>query len=237
MLGLLPLILLALPLSAPPASREAQIPIPERDDVEKEKPYHVGSRILDEIVLKTLDGREVRLFEDHPKTTIALVFWSLRDPRSHAYRKRLEAYAKEFEARGVKLYLIASSYDEIFSPKGDPLKKFRDFVKKEKFTLPILVDHGNRIADDFGALCANHAHLLDAQRYVRYQGGIDNDPDLKKGEDVAAWLKDATAEVLAGKIPANTNTRPHGRKLKRAPLPPKPAPEGENGKRGGSGGR
>jgi len=150
---------------------------------------------------------------------IALVFWSLRDPQCHRYRKRLEAYATKFAAKGVRLYLVASSYDEIYSGHGDALEKFRKFVEKEKFTLPILIDHGNKVADDFNALTACHAFLIDRQRYLRYIGGIDDDPkELRKDKStVRQFLVEATDALLTGKKIKDPLSRPNGRKIKRAP--------------------
>ena len=222
------ILLTALALSAPvafepaPPSRSSQDPGASQEaEKESKKPYKVGSKIDEEIVLVDLEGKEISLFEstftEDEGNLVTIVFWSLRDPRSHAYRKRLEAYQKQYLEKGVKLYLVVSSYDEIFSIRRDPLEDFRKFVEKEKFTLPILIDHGNKIADDLKALTSNHAFVIDRKRYLRYTGGIDDDPDLKRKENVCHWLRDATDSLLAGKTPKDTISRPVGRKIKRAP--------------------
>ena len=217
---LLPLVLLP-PALAPPAPATPQEQ-QEQQEKKPAKPYKVASRVQGEIVLQDLAGKEVRIFEqsygDEEGKLVVLVFWSLRDPMSHMYRKRLEAFDAKFAEKVVRLYLVASSYDEIFSGHGDALEKFRKFVEKEKFALPILVDHGNKIADDFGALTSCHAFVIDRQRYVRYIGAIDDDPKEKKKPDaVRHLLRDATDALLTGKKIKDPISRPAGRKIKRAP--------------------
>ena len=193
----------------------------DAQDGEPKKPYQVGTRITEEIVLEDLEGKPHSLFEssflDEEGELLTLVFWSLRDPQCQAYRKQYEEYEKEFAAKGVTLYFVASSYDEIFSGHTDPIEKFREFVKKEKFTLPILIDRDNRIADDFGALTANHAFVIDRRRHLRYAGGIDDDPKNKHPKSVQYFLKLATETLLTGQQPKDSITRPTGRKIKRAP--------------------
>ncbi len=223
-------LLIALALSVPvildpaPPPESPQGPGASQEvDQKSKKPYKVGSKVEGEIVLEDLAGKKVSLFEttftEGEGKLVTMVFWSLRDPRSHKYRKRLEAYQKQYLEKGVNLYLVVSSYDEIFSIRRDPLEDFRKFVKKEKFTLPILIDHGNKIADDFKALTSNHAFVIDRKHYLRYQGGIDDDADQKRKdkENVRQWLRDATDSLLAGKTPKDTISRPVGRKIKRAP--------------------
>ncbi|MEW6073775.1 MAG: redoxin domain-containing protein [Planctomycetota bacterium] len=207
-----------------------------KGEPETPKPYKITFRVQGELVLEDLQGQKVSLFEEaftksEEGKVVAIVFWSLHDPQCQAYRARLEQYAKDFPAPGVRLFLVASSYDEIFSPLGDPLEKFREFVTKEKFALPLLIDRGNRIADDFGALTANHAFLVDRQRYVRYIGGIDDDPRGERPETVRPWLRRATEALLAGQKIADPLTRPVGRKIKRAPKVP---PAGKESSSGGS---
>ncbi len=191
------------------------------------KPYKVGTRLTDEIVLPDLAGKEHKLFEENPERVIVLVFWSFQDPVSRAYVKELTGIQRARKER-LALYLVDSNHDELVAGTGDPLDKVRRYFEQEKIELPLLVDRDNRVADDFAAISNNHAFALDANRTLRYQGGIDDDPRGERREKegpVQDWLRTAVDTLLRGeKLPASeTWTRPSGRPIKRAPkTTPKP---------------
>src|SRR6185503_883282 len=103
---------------------------------------------------------------------------------------------------------------------GEPLARLRAVVEKEKVTLPVLIDHDNRLADDFQAKTNAQAFLIDANHILRYHGGIDDDPRgerRKQGIAVQERLGLALATVLNGAPPEYNWTIPSGRPLKRAP--------------------
>jgi len=182
------------------------------------KPYRLQVRIVEELRLKDLAGRERVLFEEFKERALIVVFWSYKDPVSRFYAKEL-ALLQERNADKVAVVLVDSNHDELVGG-GDPLAKLREVVAKEKVTLPVLLDPDNRLADDFNAAANGQVFLIDANRFVRYLGGIDDDP---KGErraksiPVQNWLADALVSVLAGTPPAHPETRPAGRPIKRAP--------------------
>lgn len=182
------------------------------------KPYRLQVRIGEELRLKDLAGKERVLFDEFKDKTLIVAFWSYKDPVSRFYAKELA----ELEARHagkVAIVLVDSNHDELVGG-GDPLARLREVVAKEKVTLPVLLDPENRLADDFNAAANGQVFVIDSNRFVRYLGGIDDDP---KGErraqaiPVQFWLADALASVLEGKPPARAETRPAGRPIKRAP--------------------
>lgn len=182
------------------------------------KPYRLHVRIGEELRLADLAGKERVLFDEFKERALIVVFWSYKDPVSRFYAKELAALEQRHAGK-VAIVLIDSNHDEL-AGGGDPLAKLREVVKAEKVTLPVLLDPGNRIADDFNAAANGQVFLIDANRFVRYTGGIDDDP---KGErraqsiPVQTWLEDALASVLEGKPPARPETRPAGRPIKRSP--------------------
>jgi len=182
------------------------------------KPYRLHVRIGEELRLPDLAGKEHVLFEEFKEKTLVVAFWSYKDPVSRFYAKELAALEARHAGK-VAVVLVDSNHDELVGG-GDPLTKLREVVAKEKVTLPVLLDRENRLADDFNAAANGQVFVLDANRFVRYTGGIDDDP---KGErraqsiPVQSWLEDALASVLAGQPPARPETRPAGRPIKRAP--------------------
>jgi len=200
------------------ATLAVQVPPPAGTPPPVVKPYTLGVRIVEELRLCDLDGKEHALFEAHKDKALVLVFWSYKDPVSRFYAPHL-AELQRRHADKLALVLIDSNHDELVGG-NDPLARLKEVVKAEKVTLPLLLDRENRLADDFKATANGQVFLVDANRVVRYFGGIDDDP---KGERRAqglaprTWLEDALASVLAGERPAVDQSRPAGRPIKRAP--------------------
>ncbi len=158
---------------------------------------------------------------DAPKPpTSVVVFFSLYDPSCAVAVERLTEIQEAYRARNVEVVLVDSNDDEIVSGAGDPLEKFRKWRDEKKIALTVLIDRGNVAADRFGALCANQAFLIGADREVKYVGAIDDDPHEKKraaGSEVRSYLRNALDAVLSGDLPEEASTRPlAGRPIKRA---------------------
>ncbi len=188
------------------------------------KPYRIGTRVADEIVLSDLAGQEHRLFAENEGRALVLVFWSFQDPVSRSYVDELTRLQRA-HAEALRVLLIDSNHDELVAGAVDPLDKVRRYFEEQEVELPLLLDRGNRVADDFGATANAQAFLLDANSVLRYQGGIDDDPRgerRKQEQPVRAWLATALELVLRGeKLPASeTWTRPSGRPIRRTPDAP-----------------
>jgi thiol-disulfide isomerase/thioredoxin len=193
-----------------PLAQAEPIPIP--------KPYVINSRVADEITLPDLDGKEHALFAEHPSQALVLVFWAYHDPVSLFYAPHLAELAKTYAGKAA-VVLVDSNYDELVTA-GDALAKLREVVAREKVSLPVLVDKDNKLADDFKAIANGQVFLVDANKFLRYHGGIDDDPhgELRKaGTQLRTWLENALKQVLAGERPKENWTRPSGRPIKRVP--------------------
>lgn len=197
------------PQQAKPA---APVPIPIT------KPYKLNLRTEDVLALPDLEGKSRALYAEHPSQPVVLVFWGYRDPVSLYYAPRLAELARSYAGK-AGFYLVNSNYDELVSA-GDALGKLRAIVEREKVTLPVLLDHENKLADDFDATANGQVFLLDSNHFLRYHGGIDDDPRgtrRAQGLEPRTWLENALKEVLAGERPKESWTRPAGRPIKRAP--------------------
>jgi len=182
------------------------------------KPYKLNWRLEGELTLPDVDGKPHALFAESQGKVLVLVFWSYRDPVSLFYAPLL-ADLQAKHAENVAVYLVDPNHDEI-AGAGEPLARLRAVVEKEKVTLPVLIDHENRLADDFEAKTNAQAFLVDANHILRYHGGIDDDPRgdrRKQGIEVQQRLGLALETVLKGAVPEYNWTIPSGRPLKRAP--------------------
>lgn len=214
--SLLYLLLLAAPNPVPQEPKPPAAP-PKAAQPLPSKPYHLDGR-TEELVLPDLDGKEHKLFAENEGKALLVVFWSYRDPVSRFYAPALAELQDKYEGR-LAIYLVDSNQDELVGA-SDPLLKMREVLSKEQVTLPLLIDRENRLADDFQAKTNAQVFLLDANRYVRYHGGIDDDPKGEKrkaSQAVTPKLVPALELVLAGKKVEYNWTIPAGRPLKRAP--------------------
>lgn len=183
------------------------------------KPYNINSPI-DEIRLTDLDGKEHALFAENEAKAVVLVFWSYRDPVSRFYVKQLSEMHQRY-ADKLSLVLVDSNHDELVI-NGDAIAKIREVVKAEGITLPLLLDRENRVADDFDALNNAQAFLIDANRFLRYKGGIDDDPRgerRKRGIEVLLLLEKAIDVTLRAEKLENNWTMASGRPIRRTPKP------------------
>jgi hypothetical protein len=207
-------LLTLLPLSAP-----AQEPAPATPAFSNQRPYNIGFRVS-EIVLSDLEGKDESLLAANPEKAVLLVFWSYRDPVSLHYARVLtELQARHAET--LRVVLVDANHDELVI-NGDALARIREVVAAEKLTLPVRLDRGNRVADDFEAKNNSQVFLIDANRILRYKGGIDDDPRgerQKQGKPVEPMLANALASVLRGEKPAQPWTIASGRVIRRAPEP------------------
>lgn len=211
--ALLALLAVASPLTPP--QEQKSVPPPAYPAA---KPYKLNWRIDGELTLSDLDGKEHALFAANEEKALVIVFWSYRDPVSLSYAKKLAELQAQHAARAT-IVLVNPNHDEIVGA-GDPLAPMRTVVQKEGITLPVLIDRGNVLADDFQAKTNAQAFLVDANHILRYHGGIDDDPrgqKKQKGIAVQQQLGLALETVMSGALPQYNWTIPAGRALKRAP--------------------
>jgi len=214
-LALLATATLAAPQQKPPAPA-----VP----VEVTKPYKLNLRTEEELTLPDLDGKPRALYAAHPNQPLVLVFWGYKDPVSLHYAPKLAELAKTYAGQ-AGFYLVDSNHDELVSG-GDALGKLREVLAREKVTLPVLIDHDSKLADDFGATANGQVYLIDGNKFLRYHGGIDDDPRGERAKEkieVRPWLENALKQVLAGERPKENWTRPSGRPIKRPPKAGVPA--------------
>lgn len=207
------------PTTAPQDGKPPVLPPGAPDDLYR-KPYRVGYPVYEPLRFVDLDDEPRNLTKEVVKQPLALVFFSIRDPLSRGYRARLEALAEKWAGR-ARVVVVAAHHDEVGRRGDEPWKIVKDYVEKEKPALEILIDKKNVIADDFKVLCANHAFVIGPDGYLRYSGGIDNDPHEKfTPESRTSYLDLAFEEILASKQLTHPLMRPQGRKLKRHPDSP-----------------
>jgi peroxiredoxin len=164
----------------------------------------IGATIPD-FNLTDVNGASKSLADLKGKNGTVLIFISARCPVVKAYNERMEQLAKDYRARGINFVGINANSTE-------PLDEVKAHASAH-YTFPVLIDKGNKIADQLGAEHTPEVFFLDASNKLVYHGRIDNNRD--QGMVSKSELKDALDAVLAGKAVAVTETAAIGCTIKR----------------------
>ena len=168
----------------------------------------VGRQIPD-FILPDTAGKQTALHDFVEKAgdkgAVIVYFMGVDCPISNLYVKELAALAKNYEKRGLEVVGIQSN-------AGMTTAKAAEHAKQFKVAFPVLVDAGQRVAQQFGATRTAEVFVLDRQRTVRYHGEIDDryGYTYKRGEPTRRELGQALDELLAGKSVTVADTTPRG---------------------------
>lgn len=146
---------------------------------------------------------------------LALVFTCNHCPTAQAYEERLKKLDADFRDKGVKLVAISPNdalavrLDELgYTDLGDSLEDMKIRAKDQGFAFPYLYDGETQaFSKALGVKATPHVFVFDADRKLRYVGGID---DQEVGEPKAHHLREAIEDLLAGREVKNPKTRVFG---------------------------
>lgn len=205
----------------PPAPAPAKPPTQEKPAAPKpdatKKAYVVGDVVDPALALVDLEGKTHTLKEYLGKTVV-LDFWSIECPISKGYEARFKAIYADYSKKGIVFLMIDANVGEIGGAGADPLAGIKKYVKDQSIPYPVFADKKNVVADRFAANTTPHVFILDDKGKLRYAGGVDDDPDIKKdAKAVKSYLREALDALIAGKEPPQTTTKNNGCSIKRAP--------------------
>lgn len=166
----------------------------------------IGAKV-ENFTLADTEGKQ-RSFNDlKGKNGALIIFMSAQCPVVKAYADRINALAKDYQAKGVTVIGMNSNATE-------SLDYIKSNMTERSYGFPMLIDKGNVIADKFGAQFTPEVYLFDKEGKLVYRGAIDND---RSGENITARpLQDAVDAVVAGKAVAKAETKAFGCSIKRA---------------------
>ena len=153
----------------------------------------LGMRI-DDFTLREISGKDYTLseFSDHP--IVVVMFLGYECPLVQLYAPRIVRLAEKFHSQGVAVIGINSN-------RQDSILELKHFVRTHGITFPLLKDPGNKVADQFGAARTPEVFVLDAERRIRYRGGIDDQfgIDFRRPVPTRNYLENAVEDLLAGR--------------------------------------
>ena len=150
----------------------------------------------------------VASYDGAPATV--LVFTCNHCPYALAWQDRLADAARDYADRGVR-FLAINANDAERHPR-DSFDAMKARVGGEDWPMPYLHDATQEVAHAYGAKVTPDVFLLDSGLRLRYRGAPDADYD-DPGQR-AEWLRDALDAVLAGREPAQAETKPVGCSIK-----------------------
>ena len=162
-----------------------------------------------------IDGKTHTLADYKAAKLLMVVFLSNHCPYSHASETRLIPLAKEFKMQGLEVVAINPNspdsvrLDELgYSKYNDSYEEMKLYARDAGFPFPYLYDGDHQVAAKaYGCLATPHVFLFDRERKLRYVGRVDDsrfeDPSTVTKHD----LREAVAELLAGK-PVTTPRTP-----------------------------
>jgi peroxiredoxin len=168
----------------------------------------IGKPIEDFSLPRAADNKPETLYGGNSQKLTVLFITSAECPCSAKYEGRMEDLMQSYQARGVRFVSVNASY-------GETPQQISEHARATRFSIPILKDEGNVIADRIEAQVTPEAFVMDNHHVLRYHGRIDDsrDPRMVQNHD----LRNALDFLLAGKNPPRADVNTFGCAILRAP--------------------
>lgn len=175
--------------------------------------YKVGDKATD-FSLKNTDGKYVSLKNFSKAKGYIVVFTCNHCPYAKAYEDRIIALDVQFKDRGYPVIAINPNDPEV--QKDDSYAAMQQRAKEKNFTFPYLLDEGQKIYPQYGAVRTPHVFVLEKTKegnIVRYIGAIDD--NYKNAQEVSQkYVEEAVQALLTGKSVPTTETKAIGCSIK-----------------------
>jgi peroxiredoxin len=142
-------------------------------------------------------------FRDSPALLVAFI--CKHCPFVRHIRSEFARFAREYEAKGLKVVAIASN-DTTEFPEDGP-EGMKQEAEEAGYTFPYLFDEKQEVAKAFRAACTPDLFLFDRDRRLAYRGQFDGSRPKNNVPVTGADLRAAADAVLAGR-PAPADQRP-----------------------------
>ena len=146
-------------------------------------PLAIGAAAPD-FCLPGIDGHTHCLAEYASSKVLVVAFTCNHCPTAQLYEARIKQLVTDYRDRGVTLVAIqpnspsAVRLDELaYTDVGDSFDDMKVRAAYSHFNFPYLYDgETQKVARAYGPAATPHLFIFDAQRKLRYQGRVDNNP-------------------------------------------------------------
>lgn len=155
--------------------------------------------------LPDFHGRIVSDADFRGSKALVVAFICKHCPFVKHIRQEFARFAREYEARGLKVVAIASNDTAAF-PEDGP-EGMKQEAAEAGYVFPYLFDEKQQIARAFRAACTPDLFLFDGNRRLAYRGQFDGSRPKNDVPVTGADLRAAADAVLAGK-PVSATQKP-----------------------------
>jgi len=172
--------------------------------------YKIGEQAAD-FSLKNVDGTMVSLAGMKGVKGYIVIFTCNTCPYAVMYEDRIIALHNKYAPMGYPV--VAINPNDPVVKTGDDYASMQARAKEKNFPFKYLVDDGQKVYPAFGAARTPHVFLLDANRYVRYIGAIDDNAQ-NPAEVSMKYVENAIAALESGNNPDPSETKAIGCTIK-----------------------
>ena len=166
--------------------------------------------------LPGVDGKRWSLKDFAGKKLLLVLFDTVHCPTSQNYEERIKKIAADYPEKGVGMISISPNdpkavrLDELgYTDLDDSFESMKIRARDHKFNFPFCFDGDpNTVSQAYGPKATPHAFVFDADRKLRYQGGVDDSEFIERVK--VNHLRNALDALLEGKEPPANNTRVFG---------------------------
>ncbi len=170
-----------------------------------------GDRLID-FTLPSTDGREYNARQLQGEgTALVVVFTCNHCPYAQAWEGRINAVARDYAARGVKLVAINSN--DVKKAPGDSVEAMAERVKQNGLVYPYLRDQTQEVARAYGAERTPEVFVFDSSGTLRYHGAPDDNYEDEPAV-THAFIREALDAILGSGVVASIETEPVGCTIK-----------------------
>ena len=154
---------------------------------------HGVGRMVDDLALKTLDGKEIKLSAAAGQNGLVIALFSASCPISGKLAPETVRLEKELEAQNVKLLLVNA-------PPGQKSDEITKFINDHELKSTVALDAHGTLTQTLAATTTTEVFLLDATRTLVYRGALNDQYGLGYAKEQPAhhYLRDAVAAMLHG---------------------------------------
>ncbi len=172
----------------------------------EKKVVKIGQAVPD-FKLQDTEGKKHQLSSYRGKL-VMIHFWSATCPFVMRYEERLQEITEDYSTRGVVILGIDSNVNE--TPE-----LMKNVAAKRKVNYPVLIDPGNQVADQFGAITTPHVFIIDKEGKLIYAGAVDDQGWSDDNPVKKHYVREALDAYLAGSPVPNPKTKSVGCTVKR----------------------
>lgn len=171
-----------------------------------------GKAMLTEVKMNDISGAEISLADAKKGNGLLVLFSSNACPFVLQWEGRYNDLKAWADKNKVGMVVLNSNHQK--RDGDDSLEAMKKHAAEKGYKFNYVLDDESLIANAFGGQTTPHAFLFNSKMELVYKGAIDD--SYKSAADVKEpYVKNAIAEIAAGKPVSVAETKPVGCSIKR----------------------